>query len=566
MKKLLTVIICLVLTLAVIFPAAALSTVAVKGIALDKSTLSLNAGETYTLKVTFSPANTTQKLLKFATSNVNVAKVDTTGKITAVSGGTADITAVSTADGKVTAKCTVTVAAKAKFPAKITLVSVTSIGGSPATPESIAALSAAVKKATGVTLEIINNQQGDVLVATKIAAGETVDLYNGQLGQLRTQKALVPIQQKWIDESTNLKQIPQMFWRNFKETDKSTFAIPFRSMMRSVMLIRQDWLDKLKLKAPTTMDEYYNVTKAFAMNDPDGNGKNDTYGYSASNQWNSIAYFFYPIQGALCKYEGEYAFDTATKKLIYEPFQPDYKTYLQYLQKSYREKIIDPEIFTNQHANMVNNFESGKTGIIVYFIGNLDEIVAKTKAVNPNANIVPIAPPSGPAGKGFYAVTSANGWGIIKGCKDPEGVCAFVDWITGNEGQQLLCYGPEGFNYKMENGVAKVTTQNSVTFGLDPNLVILQNQFKPILTPSQIVQDSLKINDANLKFDNSVTRPNNPQASQEGDLFQEYYCKIVSGQASVTLGMDAWRKAFQAKGLQKYYDDANKDTSWFGEN
>src|SRR5205085_1615698 len=45
---------------------------------------------------------------------------------------------------------------------------------------------------------------------------------------------------------------------------------------RLSLVVRQDWLDKLGLKAPTTLDEFYDVAKAFTEKDPDGNGKNDT--------------------------------------------------------------------------------------------------------------------------------------------------------------------------------------------------------------------------------------------------------------------------------------------------
>ena len=51
--------------------------------------------------------------------------------------------------------------------------------------------------------------------------------------------------------------------------------------MTDGLVIRQDWLDKLNLKAPTTLDEFMTVAKAFTANDPDGNGKNDTYGFCA---------------------------------------------------------------------------------------------------------------------------------------------------------------------------------------------------------------------------------------------------------------------------------------------
>jgi ABC-type glycerol-3-phosphate transport system substrate-binding protein len=42
--------------------------------------------------------------------------------------------------------------------------------------------------------------------------------------------------------------------------------------------IRQDWLDNLGLDMPTSYDELYDVAYAFTHDDPDQNGKDDTYG------------------------------------------------------------------------------------------------------------------------------------------------------------------------------------------------------------------------------------------------------------------------------------------------
>ncbi len=51
-----------------------------------------------------------------------------------------------------------------------------------------------------------------------------------------------------------------------------------RVIGRQGVTIRKDWLDNLGLAMPTTIDEFENVLKQFTENDPDGNGKKDTYG------------------------------------------------------------------------------------------------------------------------------------------------------------------------------------------------------------------------------------------------------------------------------------------------
>lgn len=64
-------------------------------------------------------------------------------------------------------------------------------------------------------------------------------------------------------------------------------------------VIRKDWLDRLSLDIPTTLDEYYEVIKAFTTNDMNNNRQNDTYGffvaeYIGSNAFSYIARTFIP--------------------------------------------------------------------------------------------------------------------------------------------------------------------------------------------------------------------------------------------------------------------------------
>lgn len=77
------------------------------GITLDQTTLSLEKNQSATLKVKYTPEDTTDsKTVKWESSDSTVAKVDQNGKVTALKDGTATIKATV---GKFTAECAVTV-------------------------------------------------------------------------------------------------------------------------------------------------------------------------------------------------------------------------------------------------------------------------------------------------------------------------------------------------------------------------------------------------------------------------------------------------------------------------
>ena len=81
---------------------------AVTGVTLDRTTLSLEMGETATLVATVLPEEARDKTVTWSSGNTAVATVDQQGKITTVSPGTAQIT-VTTKDGSFSASCALTV-------------------------------------------------------------------------------------------------------------------------------------------------------------------------------------------------------------------------------------------------------------------------------------------------------------------------------------------------------------------------------------------------------------------------------------------------------------------------
>jgi putative aldouronate transport system substrate-binding protein len=91
----------------------------------------------------------------------------------------------------------------------------------------------------------------------------------------------------YIKDYKNLAAQDQQYYDNIK-VDGKVYGIPnYRDIGRAAILYRKDWFDATGLKIPTNLDEWYSTLKALTINDPDKNGKNDTYGTVLFKAYNS---------------------------------------------------------------------------------------------------------------------------------------------------------------------------------------------------------------------------------------------------------------------------------------
>jgi hypothetical protein len=98
-----------------------------------------------------------------------------------------------------------------------------------------------------------------------------------------------------------------------------------------VSSIRKDWLDKLGLTVPTTLDEFYNVIKAFRDRDVNGNGIKDEVISVATGIGNGIPQWFGLGNGIVAAVDGR----------AQSPwYQPGMRDYLVFMNKLYREGLL----------------------------------------------------------------------------------------------------------------------------------------------------------------------------------------------------------------------------------
>lgn len=122
-------------------------------------------------------------------------------------------------------------------------------------------------------------------------------------------------------------------------------------------IYRGDWLEKLGLEVPETIPELHDVLYAFTHNDPDGNGKDDTWGYapysSSHYQW-----FFAEMFGAY----GVLPFDwqEVDGKIVYGGLREECETVLATLADWYKEGLIYPAFVEDATGSKL--LQTGKVG------------------------------------------------------------------------------------------------------------------------------------------------------------------------------------------------------------
>jgi putative aldouronate transport system substrate-binding protein len=129
----------------------------------------------------------------------------------------------------------------------------------------------------------------------------------------------------------------------------------------SFLFLRHDWLEALGREVPTTQDELIDTLIAFAKEDPDGNGKDDTYGLAVKKElWETNhvlegffnSYHAYP--NIWYEQDGELVYGTVQA----EPM----KAALTDLQKLYEAGAIDPEFIVKDSTKVDEDITALKLG------------------------------------------------------------------------------------------------------------------------------------------------------------------------------------------------------------
>ena len=146
--------------------------------------------------------------------------------------------------------------------------------------------------------------------------------------------------------------------------DGNIYALPYymqtSTLNPHLCFFNTKWLENTGMSMPATTDDLYELLKAFKEKDANGNGDpNDEIPWSGAGL-GSLNGFILPAFTGL---SGGPTFDIKDDKVVFTPMLPEFKEYLAYINKLYKDGLIDPEMLTQTSQQSLAKSKSGVVGI-----------------------------------------------------------------------------------------------------------------------------------------------------------------------------------------------------------
>jgi len=270
-----------------------------------------------------------------------------------------------------------------------------------------------------------------------------------QYSKLASSGALEPIDELVNKYGTNMKNvISQTSWNGAKLNGK-IYGIPQTgsgTVVNTALIVRQDWMDELGLKPPTTREELYNVMVELKQ-------KKNVIAMSGGKT-PLVPEILSTFGLTMVQSTATTGWQDVNGKLVNAVENPNMKKYLEFMKKLYNEKLIDQEWSLNQLNKVTENFASGKAAIISSGYFNAPTVQNALLKNSPNAKIASLPYLKGDDGTVKVMAGAGISYyvGIPKWAQNKEEIIKYLDLKLDKEIFKEAAIGKEGVHHKVENG------------------------------------------------------------------------------------------------------------------
>jgi putative aldouronate transport system substrate-binding protein len=373
-------------------------------------------------------------------------------------------------------------------------------------------------------------------LSTMLLSGDIPDLIYFQGGDAKmADQGILEDLNPWIEKEPNLKAA--LWPHNVDRLKNYPYLLYIYPPRAPQPVIRKDWLDKLGIAPPKTVDEYEAFFKAIHDADLDGDGTpGNTYGVTTADNTNELDSIFnqaFGITGSWMK--------DASGAWVSSRITDAEKAKLTWYAKLAAEGLFDKEYVTSKFDVKEDKFYTGKAGVI---FGSSAEVIdiygGKMRQAHPETPIelalLPI--PSGPGGQGLQAVDvskESRGFAIATTSQHKEEVAKLLDFMASTDGQMMDRMGFEGEEYTKTGDTYAITDKMSTWYA---RFFAASNFKPPVEWKSAAAQESLANITTWFKPDNAFVWPAEYAADLDAteNVYRAWVYKFVSGEAS----MDQW--------------------------
>jgi|GEM_PF-672736 len=217
------------------------------------------------------------------------------------------------------------------------------------------------------------------------------------------------------------------------------------------MWVNSTWLKRAGLKAPTTLDEFTAMLRAFKEKNPSGLASSVPMSASKAGEGSSFIGYIMQSFGYLpasnVSREGN--------KLIYAPTQDFYRDGLRYMAGLAKEGLLDKRSFTQTGDELKRQVMNPAGALVGLVQGGSQGSYADVEASNPKARyreyevIAPVKNGSiGAVCPWDYSAGGVVGLIITKNCKDPETMIRWADAQMNLEVCRSMPSGPLGVGFE----------------------------------------------------------------------------------------------------------------------
>lgn len=326
-----------------------------------------------------------------------------------------------------------------------------------------------ITEKTGVRLEISYCPAGqeETMVGVMIAGNDFPDLIStgSSTSHFIDAAVLRPLDDLLEKEGTNIRMLFGDSLNKLRHTkDGRIYFIASPGNQRTAMMesnqcfmVQYDVLEKTGYHIPKTLDDLYNILKQYTAVYRELNGKPlipwglwaDSWGYNITV--NNPALW---ASGNVDS--GDVVIDDATFKSKYFNATDSFKTYLKWLNRLYREGMLDLNHFILKNDAWKSLVSTGR--VLAFVDGTWD--IAEPEAVLRKSGMpercyarLPITYDRSISDKSnVYCESYQSGLAITNSCKAPERAMRFMDYFSTDEGTLLMNWGIEGVHYAIVDG------------------------------------------------------------------------------------------------------------------